>query len=139
MDQASTGKQWGYFVGIEKPGRLPAPSRLHKGHETLGPEPPKALLQTFLSAKEANGQPMASHTVADGCLGFGFCSGSGTGDGQPMASQPTTPAASTAEPGEFNPTEVAQILCQKNGWLGPIADTQRRCWTRPSYERRTLC
>ena len=67
------GKSWGYFVGIEKPGRLPAQSRLKHSHQALGPEPPKELLQTFVGTVVTDGQPMASQTVTTG---------------QPVASQP---------------------------------------------------
>ena len=93
------GKTWGYFVGIEKPGRLPAPSRLKHSHEVLGPEPPRELLNTCLGSDVASGQPMASQSVANGSGGFGFCLGLGLGkgDGQPMASHETqTPEATTA-------------------------------------------
>jgi hypothetical protein len=72
----STGKQWGYWVGIDKKGRLPSQSRLNKKHEALGAVPPADLLQTFM---ESNGQPMVSHHVANGQVGFGSCSGSGSG------------------------------------------------------------
>jgi hypothetical protein len=44
-------------------------------------------------------------------LGFGFGSGFGKGDGQPVASHECATEA-------FNSTEVAQILCQENGWSG---------------------
>jgi hypothetical protein len=112
------GKNWGYFVGIEKPGRLPAPSRLKHGHELLGPEPPKESLQTFLGN---TGEPMASQPVTNGSRGFGFCLGlgSGIGDGQPMAShEDQTPKPTTARTEGFNSTDVAQILCRENGWSG---------------------
>jgi hypothetical protein len=73
-----TGKQWGYWVGIEKAGRLPPASRRDQKHEILGAEPPAEALQSFLSA-ESDGQPTASHSVVDGCLGLGLGSGSGFG------------------------------------------------------------
>ena len=116
----ATSKQWGYFVGIEKPGRLPAPSRLRQGHEILGPQPPRELLQTFLSDPESTGQPVATQTVPNGSIGFGSCFGlgSGRGDGLPMASQETSPVRLQEASEEFNATEVAQILCQQNGWSG---------------------
>ena len=41
---AQTGKQWGYWVGIHKPGRLPSGSRLQKKHEMTGPRPPAEAL-----------------------------------------------------------------------------------------------
>ncbi len=73
------GKEWGYWTGIHKPGRLPSAYRLKKRHELVGPEPPKEELQQFLSGQVASGQPMASHEAANGCLGFGVGVGSGSG------------------------------------------------------------
>jgi hypothetical protein len=35
----ATGKEWGYWVGIEKAGRLPTPRRLKDRHERMGLEP----------------------------------------------------------------------------------------------------
>ncbi len=116
-----TGKQWAYFIGIEKPGRLPPPSRLSHGHEVLGAEPPKDLLRKFLSDSESNGSPLASRSVANGCLGLGFGlgSGSGSGSGLPMASQEDKKNKSLAEQNEgSNSTEVARVLCSENGWSG---------------------
>jgi hypothetical protein len=115
------GKAWGYFVGIEKPGRLPAPSRLKHGHELLGPEPPKESLQIFIGSVVTDGQPMASHAVPNGSGGFGFCLGlgSGIGDGQPMAShEDQTHEPTTARTEGFNSTEVARAICGENGWSG---------------------
>lgn len=60
---------WGYWVGIEKPGRLPPASRLK--HEATGPTPPPV----------TNVKPMANQRVRDGCIGFGFGFGSGIGSG----------------------------------------------------------
>jgi hypothetical protein len=115
------GKAWGYFVGIDKPGRLPAPSRLKHGHELLGPEPPKESLQAFLGSLVTTGQPMASQSVSNGSrgFGFGFGSGLGIGDGEPMASHKNqTPEATATRTEGFNSTDVAQIICRENGWSG---------------------
>ncbi len=116
----ATGKQWGYFIGIEKPGRLPAPSRLRQGHEILGPQPPKELLQKFLSDPETTGQLMATQPVTNGSIGFGFCSGlgSGKGDGSPMASQETDQNPIPEWNTGFNSIEIARTLCSENGWSG---------------------
>src|SRR6202522_1972236 len=43
-----TNQQWGFFTGSRKPGRLPSASRVQKGHEVVGPEPPAADLEKFL-------------------------------------------------------------------------------------------
>jgi hypothetical protein len=42
------GKKWAYFVGIEKPGRLPGKSRRGK-HENVGPMPPAFQLAEYKS------------------------------------------------------------------------------------------
>jgi hypothetical protein len=108
-------KDWGYWIGIDEPGRLPAPSRLRQGHEILGPEPPAELLRSFLSG--SYDQPLASQPVPNGSIGFGSCSGSG--DGSPMASQEDKQLKSLAEKSEkFNSIEVARMLCSENGWSG---------------------
>ncbi len=81
-DEAS-GKTWGYFTGIEKPGRLPAKSRLDKKHEPIGPMPPADALRSYveLTRSKALDAAMVSQWLANGCLGFGFGSGLGTGLG----------------------------------------------------------
>jgi hypothetical protein len=140
--EASTGKRWGYWVGIEKAGRLPAESR-RGTHEAIGPEPPKDQLQAFLghSAEtlvedqlangnhaEANGQPDGTGL----CLGLGvglasgkgsgsFCLGLGTGGGKPMASHKDQTSEPTAPRTEgFNSTDVAHVLCRQNFWSGRL-------------------
>ena len=75
------GKVWGYWVGIEKPGRLPGISRRGK-NETAGPNPPMDSMRKFLES--TNGIP--TETIeqpcrTDLCLGLGFGSGSGLGSG----------------------------------------------------------
>jgi len=50
------GKVWGYWVGIDRPGRLPAPFRRYNKHGVLGAEPPKEQLKSWL----ASGYPQAS-------------------------------------------------------------------------------
>ena len=46
------GKDWGYWVGIEKSGRLPSASRLCKKHESVGPAPPVIELEAFIGLDE---------------------------------------------------------------------------------------
>lgn len=60
------GKEWAYWVGISKIGRLPPKSRLYRKHETCGPEPPPKPLAEY----------MASHYVANGLIGLGLGLGS---------------------------------------------------------------
>ncbi len=80
----ASGHPWGYWIGADKPGRLPPKSR--ERHEREGPKPPQEELTTFLAALETDhGQPLANQRSADGCVGTGtgsgtgFCTGSGTG------------------------------------------------------------
>lgn len=66
-----TGKYWGYWVGIDKPGRLPSASRQDKKHEATGAEPPADELQKYLESTPETlasqwptiGQPMASKVL----------------------------------------------------------------------------
>jgi len=83
--QTNDNKIWGFWVGITKPGRLPSASRLNDRHEKLGPEPPKELLENFLSSTNDVG----AQRVANGYVGLGFGSGFclGEGEGVGMATQ----------------------------------------------------
>ncbi len=74
------GKSWGYWIGINQPGRLPSPSRVDRKHEQLGAVPPTEALRKFLGM-ETTGEPLASHSVTNGEVGFGFGSGLGNGLG----------------------------------------------------------
>jgi hypothetical protein len=98
-DQAS-GKIWGYFTGIEKPGRLPARSRLDKKHEPIGPIPPVDALRSYieLTRSKALDAAVVSQWLANGCLGFGFGFGFGTGSGTGGAEKAR--AAKPAAPGD---------------------------------------
>jgi hypothetical protein len=59
---AADGKTWGYWAGIDKPGRLPGLAR-RGTNEVVGEEPPRDLLAKFLnSPMDANG----IHTDANG-------------------------------------------------------------------------
>ena len=81
-----TGRAWGYWVGIEKPGRLPSTSRKNGKHERVGPTPPPDRLAAFLSSAESStaecGQPVASQRLTSGCIGFGLGFGLGLGSGE---------------------------------------------------------
>jgi len=76
------GKMHGYWIGIDKQGRLPSIKRREDKHEVLGEEPPAELLKLFIN----NGQPTGNQPDANGPVGFGFgsgfCSGSGTEAGE---------------------------------------------------------
>ena len=72
------GKGWGYWPGIEKPGRLPGQSRRGR-NEAVGPEPPAEELRKFL---ESNG----IHKLPGFGFGLGLGSGSGLGKGSGITS-----------------------------------------------------
>ena len=97
---SAEGKTWGYWTGIEKPGRLPPPSRRGETggrHEALGAEPPRAALDAFL-ARQTSGQPMANHNLTNGqpidadapYAGAPEIGKSNKIDGQPTANQRLT-------------------------------------------------
>ncbi len=78
------GKYWGYWVGIDKPGRLPGKSRRGR-NEAIGATPPAAQLAKYVM--DSNG----IHKFPNGnekLLGFGSGSGIGSGSGQ----EPSAPA-----------------------------------------------
>lgn len=78
--QDKTGKIWGYWVGIDKPGRLPGKSRRGR-NEATGPEPPRHLLR---KQKDSSMETNGIHKHPDGnekLLGFGVGLGSGSGIG----------------------------------------------------------
>jgi hypothetical protein len=95
-DEAS-GKIWGYFTGIEKPGRLPARSRLDKKHEPIGPTPPRDALHSYveLTRSKALDAAVVSQWLANGCLGFDFGLGIGPGLGVGKTASQKTVSPST--------------------------------------------
>lgn len=79
-------KSWGYWVGIDKPGRLPPKSAMNK--EKRGKEPPQEKLREFLGAayitsRELVGgsSPSLRQEVGGGSLGNGKGNGNGLGKG----------------------------------------------------------
>jgi hypothetical protein len=127
------GKQWGYFVGIEKPGRLPGPSRKGK-NEKVGAIPPEEGLRKFLESKNFPG--------------FGSCSCSGTGtglgkEGAPQNCAQPAQAATRPSPSAFSGTHLT-VSVKQDRLLGdafPWADrpTEYRIadsWIEANPERR---
>jgi hypothetical protein len=86
------GKVWGHWVGSDKPGRLPAPSRLRDGEKVGVPIPREKLKQFLEPIPEETGsvtetvpygsstEPVPVPSVGFG-FGFGFGSGFGSGSG----------------------------------------------------------
>jgi hypothetical protein len=79
------GKHWAYFVGIDKPGRLPGKSRKGK-NEKIGAEPPAEQLRKFLDSKNFPGS------------GFGSGLGSGAGGKQGAPEDDAPKAQDTPRP-----------------------------------------
>jgi hypothetical protein len=88
-----SGKTWGFWVGIDKPGRLPSEARLNGRHDRRGEEVPKDKLREFLgysieNKTEANGMPSVSQEETTGApigsLGLGLGLGKGLGKGNGM-------------------------------------------------------
>lgn len=101
------GKVWGYWIGIDKAGRLPGKSRRGK-NEAIGPEPPEGALSAFLTTS------MDSIGIQK-LPGFGFGSGSGLGSGSGVKHS-TAPAA---------PSVCEQAIAIWNENRGPLPELQK--------------
>jgi hypothetical protein len=77
------GVTWGYWIGIDKPGRLP--SGTDQKHGAKGATVPQDALKSFLSdlvaTSPVNEESAASHIPVSDRSGFGSGSGSGLGSG----------------------------------------------------------
>ncbi len=75
-----SGHTWGYWVGIEKPGRLPSQARQKERHERTGEPVPQDELRVFLGQEPIGSQ---QETIREpiGSLGLGLGPGSGLGSG----------------------------------------------------------
>jgi hypothetical protein len=119
-----SGKVWAYFVGIDKPGRLPSRSRLDKKHEPIGPTPPANALRSYVESTRSKPleSALVSQWLANGCLGFGIGIGFGIGKGGEKKN-PATKTASPANP-RFQPfvAFAHKTFEEKHGvkpcWLG---------------------
>ena len=83
---STNGKPMAFWVGIDKPGRLPSQKRLDGKHEKIAAEIPIEELAIFLNGQQvanpdSNGRPVVNQSAANGCVGFGFGTGTGTGLG----------------------------------------------------------
>jgi hypothetical protein len=125
------GKQWGYFVGIEKPGRLPGKSRKGK-NEKVGAEPPEKDLRKFLDSKTFPGS------------GSGFGSGTGIGSGgAPLTGAPKAQAKPRPSPSAFTGSHFAvsknqdRVLADAFPWIDRTAEYQKAdSWMEANQERR---
>lgn len=106
----SDGSEWGFWVGIDRPGRLPSEVRWGK-NEKVGPAVPRDQLVSFLMDtngihEESNGIPRAGARGVGSGVGVGV--GSGTGTTPPVGSADAPkrkPVASPIELPEWLPTE----------------------------------
>jgi hypothetical protein len=75
-----SGHTWGYWVGIEKPGRLPSAAPQKERHERTGEPVPQDKLREFLGLEPVGNQ---QETIREpiGSLGLGLGLGSGLGSG----------------------------------------------------------
>ena len=75
-----SGHTWGYWVGIEKPSRLPSQARQKERHERTGEPVPQDELRVFLGLEPIGSQ---QETIREpiGSLGLGLGSGLGSGSG----------------------------------------------------------
>ena len=82
----TTGKVWGFWVGIDRPGRLPGKSR--QGiNEAVGPVPPADRLRKFLDSNGIQSLPHGNEKLLGSGSGIGFGKGFGkpSGAGAPAA------------------------------------------------------
>jgi hypothetical protein len=77
---AADGKVWGYWTGIEKPGRLPGVSRRGK-NEAIGPEPPLDSIRKVLDSNGIHTETIEQPRGTDLRLGLGLGFGLGLGGG----------------------------------------------------------
>jgi hypothetical protein len=90
-----SGHTWGFWVGIDKPGRLPSAARLKERHDKIGEAVPQDELRAFLGLETVGNQqetirePIGSLGLGNGLglgkgkgNGLGLGSGSGVGSGE---------------------------------------------------------
>jgi hypothetical protein len=127
-----TQKPWGFWVGINKPGRLPGRSRRGR-NEAVGPEPPADELRKFL---DSNGIPSLPNGNAKlpGC-GIGSSFGSGVGnpflsEAEAASDEPRTPSRPKAVSSQIG-VRLANLLKDeilKNNPKARISPAQVMKW-----------
>jgi hypothetical protein len=90
----ATGKVWGFFVGIDKEGRLPPKSRVKEKHVETGPTPPVDVLRHYIELTRSKPleASLVSQWLANGCLGSGSGSGVGSGRGKTPSQETVSPS-----------------------------------------------
>ncbi len=116
---AADGKEWGYWVGINRKGRLPPPSRMEQKLDKVGAPVPQDQLANFLGIEGAAAEVTASGQLAASYIGTG--SGKGTGDGIGEGIGVGTSNESETEPTTLSVTNNKNI--EKNTNTGkPVTD-----------------
>jgi hypothetical protein len=130
------GKPWAYFVGIDKPGRLPGKSRKGK-NEKIGAEPPPEALRKFLESKNFPGFGFGSGS------GFGFGIGSGGKEGAPESGAPTAQDKPRPSPSAFAGLHLTVSqrqdlsLAEAFPWVDRQAEYRKAdAWIEANPERR---
>lgn len=122
------GKTWGFWVGIDKPGRLPSEARLNGRHDRKGEDVPKVKLREFLgqdleNKTESIGMPSDSHQEATGepigSLGLGLGSGLGKGLGKGKGLGLGSGAVEKIEAVEISKTSPLDFVTPENQNLSP--------------------
>ena len=113
----ATGKLWGYWIGIDKPGRLPGKSRWGR-NEAMGPEPPLQELRKFLESNGIQSLPFGSKKLPSGSEllpGFGLGIGERRGNGSGRhASTERSHSRGAADPRHAPIRQLIQELHVKN-------------------------
>jgi hypothetical protein len=106
---------WGFWVGIDKPGRLPSAARQKERHEKTGEAVPQEKLREFLgeligNQQETIGMPIGSLGLGSGSgLGIGNGDGSGFGSGLGEKSK-ALPKSENLTPSDRKKEEVQDRL-----------------------------
>ena len=127
------GKKFGYWAGINQPGRLPSAARRKEKHENeLAPPPPSRLLDSTVGKRPgANRKPIGNQQGTNGSPGFGSGIGSGIGSGS-TSSSALCPDQATI-PKKTNPgaERLAQRLREwvvRNNRDAKVTEAQIRRW-----------
>jgi hypothetical protein len=102
---AVDGKVWGYFVGVEKAGRLPSPSKRY--NDAASADIPENLLAAFIGAKLPPPYRSPTQPIAEAYpgIGNGLSKGSGLGLG-PINSSSVTHIATDISSGFQNTDSI---------------------------------
>lgn len=100
------GKDWGYWIGIDKPGRLPPPAR-RGTHEKCGPDVPLVALARFVEGAASGGETVISpmDTV---CIQW-QANGKPTDANLPIPKPKPKDSSATGEEKDFDPEREREL------------------------------